>query len=95
MASIYEKEPIFLIERTWDDKTKLPEKHKFSGALGKKAEVNIDRGSLGMKFFLWEDPTWFVQGRKLEWCSAETFSKFENVLTDSYKTAWWEVIEDH
>jgi hypothetical protein len=52
MASIYEKEPIFLLERTWNDQTKLPEKQKFSGDNGKKAEVHIDSGSLGMEFFL-------------------------------------------
>jgi hypothetical protein len=51
MASIFEKEPIFLIERTWDDKTKLPEKFKFSGKAG-KAEVHIDSGLLGLEFFL-------------------------------------------
>jgi hypothetical protein len=50
MASIFETEPIFLLERTWDDKTKLPEKFKFSGKAG-KAEVHIDSGSLGLEFF--------------------------------------------
>jgi hypothetical protein len=43
MASIYEKEPLFYLERTW----------------------------------------------------METFSKFENVLAGSYKTAWREVVKDH
>jgi hypothetical protein len=51
MASIYEKEPIFYLERTWNDKTKLPEKQKFSGEAGKKAEVHSNSGSLGMEFF--------------------------------------------
>ncbi len=52
MASIYEKDPHFFLERTWDDKTKLPEKQKFSGDNGKKAELYFDSGSLGIEFFL-------------------------------------------
>ncbi len=51
MASIFEKEPLFLLERTWDDKMKMLEKHKFSGNSGKKAEVYINIGSLGLEFF--------------------------------------------
>ncbi len=31
MASNYKKEPIFLLDRTWDNNTKLPEKYKFQG----------------------------------------------------------------
>ena len=57
MASIYEKDPHFFLERTWDDKTKLPEKQKFSGDNGKKAELYFDSGSLGIEFFLWKNPT--------------------------------------
>ena len=89
MASIYEKEPIFLLERTWYDKTKLPEKQKFSGDNGKKAKVHIDSGSLGMEFFYEKTLPDFCQaGDKLSWSWTETFSKFENVLACSYKTAW-------
>ncbi len=43
MVSNYEKEPIFLLERTWDDNTKLPEKYKFQDNITRnKAEVHID-----------------------------------------------------
>jgi hypothetical protein len=53
MASNYKKEPILLLERTWDDSTKLPKKYKFQGINTRsKAEVHIDSGILGMKFFL-------------------------------------------
>jgi hypothetical protein len=52
MVSNYEKEPIFLLERTWDDNTKMPEKYKFQGTnTGNKAEVRIDSGTPGMEFF--------------------------------------------
>jgi hypothetical protein len=49
MASIFEKEPIFLLE-TWDDKTNMLKKTSFWGTW-KKAEVHIKSGLLGMKFF--------------------------------------------
>jgi hypothetical protein len=53
MASNYDKEPIFLLERTWDDNSKLPEKYKFQGiSTRNKAEVHIDSCTLGMEFFL-------------------------------------------
>ena len=50
MASIFEREPIFSHERSWDDTSKLPEKFKFSGISG-KAKVHVDSGSLGIEFF--------------------------------------------
>jgi hypothetical protein len=50
MVSNYGKEPIFLLERTWEDNTKLPEKYKFQGTnTWNKTEVNIDSGTLGME----------------------------------------------
>ena len=51
MASNFEREPIFLLERKWDVTTKLPEKYKFQGRIS-KAEVCIDSGTLGIEFFL-------------------------------------------
>ncbi len=51
MAIVFKKEPIILLQIYWDDKTKMPKKHKFSGDSGKKAEVHIDSGLLGMEFF--------------------------------------------
>jgi hypothetical protein len=53
MTRNYEKEPIFLLERTWDDSTKLPENYKFEGTnTQNKAEVHIYSGTLIMEFFL-------------------------------------------
>jgi hypothetical protein len=97
MASNYEKEPIFMLERTWDDSTKLPEKYKFQGRNDKhKAEVCIDSGTLGMEFFLDRTLPQFNQaGTKLDWDWPETFLEFENVLGDSYRTTWLEVLSEH
>ncbi len=95
MASIFEREPIFSHERPWDDTTKLPEKFMFSGTSG-KAEVHVDIGSLGMEFFYEKTPPDFLQAAtKLNWSWYETFSKFENVLAGSNKTAWHEVVKEY
>jgi hypothetical protein len=97
MASNYEKEPIFLLERTWDDNTKLPKKYKFKSTnTWNKAEVHIDSGTLGMEFFLERTLPEFNQtGTRLNWSLSESFFKFENVLGDGYHTTWLEVLTDH
>jgi hypothetical protein len=86
MASNYEKEPIFLLDRKWDNSTKLPEKYDFPGR-NSKAKVCIDSGTLGMEFFLEKTLPQFNQaGSRLDWSWQETFPEFENVLGDSYQT---------
>jgi hypothetical protein len=97
MVSNYEKEPIFLQERTWDDNPKLPEKYKFQGTNTRnKAEVHIDKGTLGMEFFLESTLLEFNQaGTRLDWSWSKSFSEFENVLGDGYCTTWLEVLTDH
>ena len=97
MASNYEKEHIFVLECTWDNSTKLLEKYKFQGRKNsQKAEVCIDSGTLGMEFFLDRTFPQFNQaGAKLDWSWPETFLEFENVLGDSYRTTWLEVLAEH
>jgi hypothetical protein len=53
MASIYEKSPRFVLEKTWDKKTKLPATYKLQSNdfwTKIKAEVHQDSGKLGVKF---------------------------------------------
>ncbi len=97
MASNYEKEPIFLLERTWDDNTKLPEKYKFQGTTTRnKAEVHIDSGTLGMEFFLERTLLEFNQaGTRLDWSGSESFLEFKNVIGDRYHTTWLKVLTNH
>jgi hypothetical protein len=97
MASNYENEPIFLLERTWDDNTKLPEMYKFQGTNTRnKAEVHIDSGTLGMEFFQERTLPEFNQaGTRLDWSWSKSFLEFENVLGDRYHTTWLEVLTDH
>ena len=95
MASNFEKEPIFLLEHRWDNTTKLREKYKFQGR-NAKAEVCIDCDTLGMKFFLKKTLTQINQaGTRLNWSWEETFLEFQNVLGDSYRTTWHEVLNEH
>ena len=68
MASNYEKPPIFVLECTWDDLTKLPAKHKIQGCGSIKPEVHIDSGTFGMEFFLVKTlPQFNEAGRQLDW----------------------------
>jgi hypothetical protein len=59
MASNYKKEPLFLLKRTWEDSTKLPNKYKFQETVTwNKSEYHIDSGILGMDFFIeWRLPS--------------------------------------
>jgi hypothetical protein len=97
MASNYEKEPIFLLKRTWDNNTKLPEKYEFHGTnTQNKAEVHIDSGTLSMEFFLERTLPEFNQAEtRLNWSWSKSFLEFENVLGDGYCTTWLNVLTDH
>jgi len=49
-----------------------------------------------MEFFLDRTLPQFNQaGAKLDWSWQETFLEFENVLGDSYRTTWLEVLAEH
>ncbi len=51
MASIYEKLPHFVLEKTWDKKTLLPETYKLQSNDPRnkvKAEVHQDSGKFGI-----------------------------------------------
>ena len=96
MASNYEKSPIFVLEHTWDDNSKLLKKQKVQGAGSLKAETYVDSGTYGMEFFLVKTlPQFHKAGRKLEMPWTTAFLEFENVLGDSYRTTWQEVLAEH
>ena len=53
MASIYEKRPLFTLQRTWNEKTILPKVYmlKNSNPRNKnKAEIHKDSGLYGIEF---------------------------------------------
>ncbi len=87
----------FLLERTWDNNTKLPEKYKFQGInTWNKVEVHINSGTLRMEFFLeWTLPEFNQAGTTLDWSWSESFLEFEYILGDGYRTTWLDVLTDH
>jgi hypothetical protein len=97
MTSNYEKEPISLLERTWDESTKLLEKYIFQGTnTWNKAEVFIDSGTLGIEFFLERILPEFNQaGTRLNWSWSKSFSEFEYILGDGYHNTWLKVLPGH
>jgi hypothetical protein len=95
MANNYKKEPIFMLQHTWDDKTEMPKKYKFQGTVG-MAEVHINSEALRMEFFLEKLLPQFNQaGTHLNWTWGELFSEFKNILADHYKMTWLEVLYNH
>lgn len=92
----YEKEPFFVLERKWNEKSKLPEKFKFQGGVHhKKCEVPIDNGTYGIEFFLEKTlPAFNRAGELFNWDWVESFSEFENCLEGNYKTSWQEILDE-
>jgi hypothetical protein len=100
MASIYEKPPLFLLEKSFDKKNLPKEAYKMQNKDPRfdklKAEVHIDSGRLGVEFTIDKTIPDFNKGAKkihLDWTTS--FEEFENVLEGQYKTAWKQVMHDH
>ncbi len=99
MASIYEKPPHFVLEKTLDKKTRLHETYKLQGSNSQnkiKAEIHQDSGKLGVKFTIDKMIPEFEKGaKKVNLDYAHSFVEFKNVLQGQYKTAWKQVIHEH
>ncbi len=84
MASIYEKPPHFVLEKTWDKKTRLPNTYKLQSSDSQnkiKAEVHQDSGKLRVKFTIKKMIPEFEKGaKKVNLDYAHSFVEFENVL---------------
>jgi hypothetical protein len=67
MASIYEKLPHYLLAKTWDEKTSLPEIYKLQSNDSHnkvKAKVHKDSGKLSVKFTVNKSIPDFNKGAK-------------------------------
>jgi hypothetical protein len=99
MASIYEIPPHFVLEKTWDEKTRLPKTYKLqsSDSWNKiKAKVHQDSGKLGVEFTIDKTIPEFEKGaKKVNLNYAHSFVEFKNVLQEEYKTAWKQVVHEH
>ena len=100
MASIYEKPPLALLEKSFDKKNLPKETYKMQNKdprLNKlKAEIHIDSGQLGVEFTVDKTIPDFNKGAEkihLDWTNS--FEEFKHVLKGQYKTAWKQVMHDH
>ncbi len=91
--------PIFVLEKTWDEKTRLPKTYKLQSSDSQnkiKAEVHQDSGKLGVKITINKSIPEFEKGaKKVNLDYAHSFMEFENVLQGQYKTAWKQVVHEH
>jgi hypothetical protein len=99
MASIYEKPPHFVLEKTWDKKTQLPETYKLQSNDSHnkiKAKVHQDSGKPGVEFKVNNTIPNFKKGaKKINLNFSHSFVEFKNVLQGQYKTAWKLVMHKH
>ena len=91
MASIYEKPPLFKLQKTWNEKTILPEVYKLTSpnpCNKNKAEIHKDSGLYGIKFTVDKTiPEFNKVADKVELDYATAFFKFENVLEGALNSA--------
>ncbi len=85
MASIYEKSPHFVLEKTWDKKTQLPETYKLhsnDSCKQIKAEVHQNSGNLGVDFTVNKKSPTSKKGLRRSILTSLTPFGVENVLQD-------------
>ncbi len=84
MASIYEKLPHFVLEKTWDEKTQLPKTYKIQSnnyCKKIKAKVHQDSGKLSVEFTSDKTfPDFKKEAKKINLNFSHSFVEFENVL---------------
>jgi len=99
MASIYEKPPLFKLQKTWNKKTILPEVYKLTSPNPRnknKAEIHKDSGLYEIEFTVDKTIPDFNKGAdKVELDYATTFVEFENVLEGALNSAWKYVLKEH
>jgi len=92
MASIYEKPPLFKLQKTWNEKTILPEVYKLMSPNPRsknKAEIHKDSGLYGIEFIVDKTIPDFNKGAdKVQLDYARAFIEFENVLKGVLNSAW-------
>jgi len=99
MASIYEKPPLFKLQKTWNEKTILPEVYKLTSPNPhnkNKAQIHKDSGLYGIEFTVDKTIPDFNKGAdKVELDYATAFVEFENVLEGALNLAWKYVLKEH
>jgi hypothetical protein len=99
MASIYKKPPLFKLQKTWNEKTILPEVYKLTSLNPRnknKAKIHKDSGLYGIEFTVDKTIPDFNKGAdkvKLDYATA--FVEFENMLEGALNSAWKYVLKEH
>jgi len=99
MASIYEKPPLFKLQKTWNEKTILPEVYKLTSPNPRnknKAKIHKDSGLNGIEFTVNKTIPDFNKGAdKVELDYANAFIEFENILEGALNLACKYVLKEH
>jgi len=99
MASIYEKPPLFKLQKTWNEKTILPEVYKLTSPNPRnknKAKIHKDSGLYGIEYTVDKMIPDFNKGADIvELDYATAFVEFKNVLEGALNLAWKDVLKEH
>ncbi len=99
MASIYEKPPLFKLQKTWNEKTILPEVYKLTSPNPRnknKVKIHKDGGLYGIEFTVGKTIPDFNKGSdKVELNYASALIEFENVLEGALNSSWKYVLKEH
>jgi hypothetical protein len=99
MASIYKKPPLFKLQKTWNEKTILPEVYKLTSphpCNKNKAEIHKDSGLYGIESTVNKTIPDFNKGAdKVELDYATVFVEVKNVLEGALNLAWKYVLKEH
>jgi hypothetical protein len=99
MASIYKKPPLFKLQKTWNEKTILPEVYKLVSPKPNnknKVEIHKDSGLNEIEFTVDKTIADFNKGAdKVELGYANSFIEFKNVLEGPLNSAWKYVLNEH
>jgi hypothetical protein len=92
MASIYEKPPLFKLQKMWNEKTILPEVYKLTSPNPRnknKAKIHKDSGLYGIEYTVNKTIPNFNKGAdKVELDYATAFVEFENVSKNTSRNRW-------
>jgi len=99
MASIYEKTPLFKLQKMWNERTNLPEVYKVTSpnpTNKNKFEIHKDNGLLGLEWTVDKTiPDFDKACDKLQIDCVTAFIEFENVLEGALALAWKHVLKEH
>jgi len=99
MASIYEKPPLFKLQKTWNEKTILSEVYKLTSPDScnkNKVKIHKDSGLYGVEFTVNKTiPNFNKAAKKVDLDCARAFVEFDNILKGTLNLAWKYFLKEH